>query len=199
MCTGNLTELTDADSTGVTAVLMGIVSELRITNVLVVQVSPHCRRAVPETDAARRLMFAAREEGSLPSGIGNALLCLRDRKPLPTASAEIAEMAEMVSDDNFRVEIAQDGIHVYNRQGHHIAADAFDLFPNLGVEADGSHAFYLGHELTKAQIAWELGKRYVQDQPLDWGVAVDRKAEDLARFKAAGTTLQAKRKDRGKR
>jgi dihydropteroate synthase-like protein len=199
MGTGNLTELTDADSTGVTAVLMGIVSELRITNVLVVQVSPHCRRAVPETDAARRLMFAAREEGSLPSGIGNALLCLRDRKPLPTASAEIAEMAEMVSDDNFRVEIAQDGIHVYNRQGHHIAADAFDLFPNLGVEADGSHAFYLGHELTKAQIAWELGKRYVQDQPLDWGVAVDRKAEDLARFKAAGTTLQAKRKDRGKR
>jgi len=199
MGTGNLTELTDADSTGVTAVLMGIVSELHITNVLVVQVSPHCRRAVPETDAARRLMFAAREEGSLPSGIGNALLCLRDRKPLPTASAEIAEMAALVGDDNFRVEIAEDGIHVYNRQGHHVAAGAFELFPGLGVEADGSHAFYLGHELTKAQIAWQLGKRYVQDQPLDWGVAVDRAPEDLEHFKAAGTTLQAKRKNRGKR
>ena len=31
MGTGNLTELTDADTTGINAVLMGIVSELRIT------------------------------------------------------------------------------------------------------------------------------------------------------------------------
>jgi len=199
MGTGNLTELTDADSTGVTAVLMGIVSELRITNVLVVQVSPHCRRAVPETDAARRLMFAAREEGSLPAGVSAALLCLRDRKPLPRTDSEIAEMAAQVADDNFRIEIAADGLHVYNRQGHHIAADAFDLFPRLAVERDGSHAFYLGHELAKAEIAWQLGKRYVQDQPLDWRVAVDREPEDRSRFKEAGTTLQAKRKKRSKR
>ena len=39
--TGNLTELTDADTTGITAVLLGIASELHIRNVLVVQVSPH--------------------------------------------------------------------------------------------------------------------------------------------------------------
>ena len=76
MGTGNLTELTDADSTGVTAALMGIVSELRIGNVLVVQVSPHCRRAVQEHDAARRLMFAAREDGTMPNNYGSELLCL---------------------------------------------------------------------------------------------------------------------------
>ncbi|MBV9635876.1 MAG: dihydropteroate synthase, partial [Methylobacteriaceae bacterium] len=40
MGTGNLTELTDADSGGVTASLIGICSELHIRNVLVVQVSP---------------------------------------------------------------------------------------------------------------------------------------------------------------
>ena len=74
MGAGNLTELTDADSSGVTAALMGIFSELRITNVLVGRVSPHCRRAIEETDAARRIMFAAREERSLPSGIDPALL-----------------------------------------------------------------------------------------------------------------------------
>ena len=39
--TGNLTELTDADTTGITAMLLGIASELHIRNVLVVQVSPH--------------------------------------------------------------------------------------------------------------------------------------------------------------
>src|SRR6516165_3790472 len=42
--TGNLTELTDADTTGITAVLLGIASELHIRNVLVVQVT-HTRGA----------------------------------------------------------------------------------------------------------------------------------------------------------
>jgi len=196
MGTGNLTELTDADTTGITAMLMGIVSELHITNVLVVRVSPHCRRAIEETDAARRIMFAAREEGSLPSGIAPALLCLRDRKPLPRTSAEIAETAAMITDDNFRIEIAADGLHIYSRKGHHVSNDPFALFPRLEVERDGSHAFYLGHELAKAEIAFRLGKRYVQDQPLDWGCAVDRPEEDLTTFGAAGTTLKAKRKTR---
>ena len=49
--------------------------------------------------------------------------------------------------------------------------DAFALFDKLGVETDGAHAFYLGAELMKAEIAFRLGKRYVQDEPLDWGCA----------------------------
>ena len=58
MGTGNLTELTDADSIGTTAMLIGIASELHIKNVLVVQVSPHTRRTYEEHDMARRMMFA---------------------------------------------------------------------------------------------------------------------------------------------
>src|SRR5262249_14307402 len=197
--TGNLTELTDADTTGITAILMGIVSELHIRNVLVVRVTPHCRRAIEETDAARRIMFAAREESSLPSGIGTALLCLRDRKPLLHTPEEIGGMAAAIGDDNFRIELAKDGVHIYNRHGHDAAIDPFELFPKLGVERDGSHAFYLGYELAKAEIAWRLGKRYVQDQPLNWGCAVDKPDEELARFKTAGTTLATKRKARSKR
>ena len=196
MGTGNLTELTDADSTGVTAMLMGIVSELAIANVLVVQVSPHCRRAVAETDWARRIMFAAREAGSLPSAIAPVLLTVHDRRPFPDTPAEIGELAGMISDDNFRIAIAEDGIHIYNRKGHRIAKDPFELFPQLGVESDGSHAFYLGAETAKAEIAWKLGKRYVQDQPLRWGVAVEEPGEDLERLKAPGTTLPRRRRKR---
>jgi dihydropteroate synthase-like protein len=191
MGTGNLTELTDADTSGVNAVLMGIVSELRIRNVLVVQVSPHCRRALQETDAARRMMYAAREEQSLPSGIDASLLCLHDRRPFVNTPAEIAELAAELRDDSFRIEVSDDGVHVYNRRGHHVAADPYELFPALHVEQDGSHAFYLGVELAKAQIAWKLGKRYVQDQPLDWGCAVDPTEEDLTRLKEAGATLKS--------
>ena len=199
MGTGNLTELTDADTTGITAVLMGIVSELRIANVLVVQVSPHCRRAVAETDAARRLMFAAREAASLPVRFSPALLALRDRKPFASTPAEIAALAAEIADENYRVDVGADGIHLYNRRGHHVAGDPFALFEHLDVAGDASHAFYLGVETARAQIAWQLGKRYVQDRPLDWGSAVDRQADDLTRLQAPGATLQARRRARGRR
>jgi dihydropteroate synthase-like protein len=190
MGTGNLTELTDADSGGVTAALMGICSELSIRNVLVVQVSPHTRRTIQEHDAARRLMFAARTEGSLPKDLSDALLALHARKPFPNTREEILELAAQVRDVNFRIEIAEDGIHVYNRDGHHVFEDALSAFPKLGVERAAPHAFYLGSELMKAEIAWRLGKRYVQDEPLDWGCAVDREPEDLTRLREVGHTLR---------
>jgi dihydropteroate synthase-like protein len=195
MGTGNLTELTDADSGGVTAALLGICSELRIGNVLVVQVSPHTRRTIQEHDAARRMMYAARADGSLPQGYTNALLQLHDRRPFPNSEAEIAELAAQVKDRNYRIETAADGLHVYNRDGHHVAQDAFALFPHLKVEGDAAHAFYLGAELAKAEIAWRLGKRYAQDEPIDWGCAVDRDPEDLTRLREAGHTLRGAGED----
>lgn len=190
MGTGNLTELTDADSGGVTATLLGICSELYIRNILVVQVSPHTRRTIQEHDAARRIMFAAREDDSLPKDYGAALLQLHDRAPFPNTVQEIVELASQVKDANFRIETAEDGIHVYNRDGHYVAQDAFSLFPKLGISRDAPHAFYLGAELMKAEIAWRLGKRYAQDEPLAWGAAVDRLAEDLTRLRIAGHTLR---------
>ena len=192
MGTGNLTELTDADSGGLTALLLGLCSELFIRNVLIVQVSPHTRRTIEEHDEARRLMFVAREDGSLPKGYATRLLQLHDRRPFPVAPSEIAEIAARISDRNFRIETAEDGIHVYNMSGHHVARDAFALFEKLGVETDGAHAFYLGAELMKAETAWRLGKRYAQDEPLDWGVAADSASEDRTRLKAAGHTLRRK-------
>ena len=190
MGTGNLTELTDADSGGVTAPLLGICSELRIRNLLVVQVSPHTRRTIQEHDAARRMMYAAREDQSLPKGYGGALLQLHDKKPFPNSPAEIAQLAAQVKDLNFRIETAEDGIHVYNRAGHYVAQDAFSLFPKLGIGQDAAHAFYLGAELMKAEMAWRLGKRYAQDEPIDWGAGADRSEEDVTRLKAAGHTLR---------
>jgi len=191
MGTGNLTELTDADSGGMTAALLGICSELTIRNVLVVQVSPHTRRTLQEHDAARRIMFAARDDHSLPQGYGGALLQLHDRKPFPNSPEEIAELAAQVKDGNFRIETAEDGVHIYTRGMHHVTQDVFSLFPALGITNDGPHAFYLGAELSKAEIAWRLGKRYIQDEPLDWGSAVDRIVEDMARLRERGHTLRA--------
>ena len=196
MGTGNLTELTDADTSGITAVLLGIASELHIKNVLVVQVSPHTRRTVEEHDLARRIMYASRADGDLPKDYADGLLTVHARRPFPQTPDEIAEGARELRDKNFRIEIAEDGIHIYNRDGHHVAQDALSLFPKLGVdvEKDGAHAFYLGTELAKAEIAFRLAKRYAQDEPLDWGVAADAPADDRTRLKEAGHTLIAKKK-----
>jgi dihydropteroate synthase-like protein len=192
MGTGNLTELTDVDSGGVTGVLLGLCSELGIRNVLTVQVSPHTRRTIEEHDAARRLMFASAADGSLPKCYGAGLLQLHDKAPYASTPQEIAEIAGEVRDANFRIATAEDGIHVFNRDGHHVSRDAFSLFAKLGVEADGAHAFYLGAELAKAEIAFALGKRYTQDEVLDWGRGADQPEEERDRLRKAGHTLRPK-------
>ena len=196
MGTGNLTELTDADTTGITAVLLGIASELHIKNVLVVQVSPHTRRTVEEHDLARRIMFASRTEQELPKDYADGLLALHSRRPFPQTPEEIGEAAREVRDKNFRIEIAEDGIHIYNSDGHHVAQEAFALYSKLGLDTDAPHAFYLGAELARAEIAWRLAKRYAQDEPLDWGVAADAPVDDKTRLKEAGHTLIAKKKSK---
>ncbi|MGO8916341.1 MAG: DUF6513 domain-containing protein [Stellaceae bacterium] len=192
---GNVTELVDADTTGMNALLFGIIAELGITDVLAVQVSPHCRRAIREADRARRLMHAAQQLRRLPIGIDASLMALRDRKPYAVTAAEIAETAAQIRDANFRIELAADGIHLYNRAQHRVAPRAFELFSGLGVEADGAHAFYLGVELARAEIAWQLGKRYVQDEALDWHSAVD--AAPRAAPCVPGPTLRRRPRRRG--
>jgi dihydropteroate synthase-like protein len=192
MGTGNLTELTDADSAGVTALLLGICSELAIRNVLVVQVSPHTRRTVAEHDLARRIMHAAREAGDLPRGYANGLLQVHDRRPFAASTADIAEQADSVGDDNWRIAVAPDGIHAFNRRRHEVGTEALALFPALDVAEDGAHAFYLGTELAKAELAWRLGKRYAQDTPLDFGCAIAPAPRARDKPAEAGATLKAK-------
>ncbi|MEP9353222.1 DUF6513 domain-containing protein [Xanthobacter sp. KR7-65] len=195
---GNVTELTDADTTGMNALLMGIISELKLNAVLAVQVSPHARTAVREFDRARREFLAAREAGSVPQGFGAGLMALRDRRPFSTTPQDVERLAASVKDRNFRIEVTEQGIHAYNRDGHHVASEPFALFPHLKVEDDGAHAFYLGVETARAEIAYHLGKRYAQDEPLKWGVAGETggSAEEAHRltFKEAGSTLSSKKK-----
>ncbi|HMK14642.1 MAG TPA: DUF6513 domain-containing protein [Burkholderiales bacterium] len=194
MGVGNLTELTDADTTGINALLMGIISELNITNILTTEVSPHAQRAVREADVARRIMYAAREASSLPRDFSSELLTTHARKPFPDTAEEIAELARAIKDPSYRIQVSEQGIHIYNRDGLRVATDPYELFPLLSLENDAAHAFYLGVELARAQIAWQLAKRYNQDEELDWGCAVERKPEDLTQHHAPGPTLQNRRK-----
>ncbi len=169
---GNLTELSDCDSVGLVTTMMGVVSELAVDAVLCLQASHHCRRVIGEVDQARRMMYAAHQNQSLPKNISDALICLHDKKNPYHKVEDIKETAAMIRDPNYRVMISDRGVHIFNRDGHHIGDDPFALFPHLGLDGNPSHAFYLGVETARAQIAFQLGKRYVQDEELDWKTAV---------------------------
>ncbi len=184
---GNLTELTDADTTGINAMLFGIISELDINAVLATSVSPHAANAIAEADIARRMMFAAKQDSRLPRDYSNGLLGLHDRRPFTYSEEEIQEIASQIKDPSFRIQVSEAGMHIYNRDGLFGHTDPFALYPHLKVDDDASHAFYLGVELARAQIAWQLKKRYVQDQELDWGVAseVQNKTAKIAHREAS--------------
>ena len=186
---GNLTELTEADTSGINALLLGIAAELNAAAILTTQVSAHARRAVREADHARRIMAAAVTHRVLPKGLSDALMTVHAKHPFPDSDEEIAAVASQVRDPNFRIQVSASGLHVYNRDGLRRDVDPFALWPTLKLEHDASHAFYMGVELARAQIAWQLGKRYVQDQPLGWGAAIEREAEQLDAWCAPGTTL----------
>ena len=213
MGTGNLTELTEADTSGVNALLCGVISELDINHVLATEVSPHACSVVRELDLARRIMYAAKQDEGLPKGIHGGLLTGHSRRPFPYDMSEVRELAEQISDPSYRVEVTAEGIHVFNRDGMVTGQGPYQLFPELALlQEDAPHAFYMGVELAKAETALKLGKRYVQDEELDWGVAVapqapeqaghetksahDLKPREGSGHKPAGATLQAGKRKR---
>jgi dihydropteroate synthase-like protein len=194
MGVGNLTELTDADTTGINALLFGIISELGINNVLATEVSPHARRAIKEADVSRRMMHAAKRESSLPRDLTSDLLVSHERRPFPDSAEDIATLALNIKDPNYRIKVAEQGIYMFNRDGLMHASDPFDFYPQLDLKDDTGHAFYLGAELAKAQVAWQLGKRYNQDEELLWGCATTVEEQDITQQKKQGTTMTTGRK-----
>jgi len=195
MGVGNVTELTDADTTGINAVLFGIISELNINAVLATSVSPHAVNAIAEADIARRVMFRAKQDDRLPRGYSTGLNGLHDRKPFSYNAAEIAEFAAQIRDPSFRIQVSADGVHVYNRDGLLQAIDPFAFYPDLGVENDASHAFYLGVELARAQIAHQLGKRYVQDEELNFGIGKTQNKDDRKSHREASLKEKKSKKE----
>ncbi len=191
---GNVSELTEADTNGINAILIGICSELKASAVLTTQVSGHARRAINEIDVARKVMYAARENMALPKGFGDDLLTIHAKRPYLDTYEEIKEISENVKDPNFRIQISEDGLHVFNRDGLLTEKDPFAFYPDLKLNDDASHAFYMGVELARAEIAWKLGKRYAQDRGLDWGVSADKLSEDMLTHCQPGNTLKVKKR-----
>ena len=168
MGVGNLTELTDVDSTGVNAVMAGIITELDIDYVLTTEVISWARGSVRELDLARRLMFYARRSGVPPKSVDDRLVVLKDPPFDVYTEDELREMQHKIKDANLRIFADRGAVYVFNREVFLKGTDAGELFAQLGV-TDPGHAFYLGRELERAALAVRLGKKYTQESPLRWG------------------------------
>jgi dihydropteroate synthase len=165
---GNITELTSADSTGVNAILVAICEEVGVRAVLTTEVIPWARGSVREIDIARRLMYHAVRHRTLPKGVDERLLTVKDPRILEYGEAELRELHAAVTDPNFRIFTDHDTITVFNHEIFVRGTDIQEIFSRLGV-GEASHAFYLGRELMKAKLAITLGKTYRQEGALAWG------------------------------
>jgi dihydropteroate synthase-like protein len=168
---GNLTELTAADSTGVNAMMIAVCQELGIRAVLTTEVIPWARGSVREIDVARRLMHYAITRHTIPKGVDDRLVTVKDPVVLTYTQDELRALQAEITDPNFRIFADREGITVLNHDRFIRSTDAInigEIFAQLDVH-EATHAFYLGKELARASLAVTLGKTYRQESPLSWG------------------------------
>jgi dihydropteroate synthase-like protein len=165
---GNLTELTSADTTGVNAILIAICQELGIRAVLTTEVIPWARGAVREIDVARQLMHYAVAHRTIPKGIDDRLVTIKDPAVLTYTEGELRALQAGITDPNYRIFADRDAITVLNNERFIRGTDIQAIFAQLDVH-EPTHAFYLGKELARASLAVTLGKTYRQEGALSWG------------------------------
>ena len=167
MGSGNVTELLEADSAGVNALIAVCAQELGIEYVLTTEVARWAIGTVRELRAARDIMSEASRRGALPKRISRAL---RELKGPPPRYGEdrLREMRSAVTDANWRIFVTEDAICAFNRDRFLRSRDIAEIYAGMGA-MNPSHAFYAGRELQKAAIALRLGRDYVQDDEMSWG------------------------------
>jgi dihydropteroate synthase-like protein len=200
MGVGNLTELSDVDSAGVNALLLGFCQELQIRSVLTTQVINWARTSVQECDVARRLMHHAVTHRILPKHLDSRLIMLRDATVEATPVEELQRLANTLRDNNYRVFAVEGEVHLVSTNLHLHDADPFVVMEQLRSAGpagampsnlDPGHAFYLGYEMAKAATALTLGKTYRQDEALDWGLATRPEARHYLRRRPRSSAEEA--------
>ena len=128
---------------------------------------------------ARKIMHFSKKNQRLPFRVSDELMSMSVRNPKRKSQKEITEIKSMIKDKNYRILLSNKRINVFNNEITATGKDPYEFFEKIQVNGDTSHAFYLGVELARAQIALQLGKNYDQDNELEWGIAVEKKKQNL--------------------
>ncbi|MEM0332569.1 MAG: dihydropteroate synthase-like protein [Archaeoglobaceae archaeon] len=175
---GNVTELSDADSVGINALLAFIAEELNCNLLFTTEASPKTFGCVKELKIASYLSKAAKIRNAPPKDVGISLLALKEKfrypEPSPKQSVEAKEYKEFVRDPlgDFIIYVADGRIFCEHEKltvSGKKAKEILDTVISKGLLSRLDHAAYLGRELMKAEIALRLKKNYIQDQELNFG------------------------------
>jgi dihydropteroate synthase-like protein len=194
----NVTELFDADSVGVNALLARLSSEVNASMLLATEKSSKAQGTVREEVIAAKMMFLAKKRGSVPKDLGIDLLVLKDKRKHEEAYNEKLESGVQVtvarSDEKSEPSIVDpQGVFriIVDRNAEAIVALHFATpetdtpsiivkgktaeliytkIVELGLVTRLEHAAYLGGELAKAEVALKTGKEYIQDSTLFKGL-----------------------------
>jgi dihydropteroate synthase-like protein len=180
MGVGNVTELTDADSIGINAILAGIAMECGVSLLFTTEASDKTRGSIKELKAASYMMFLAKNRNTTPKDLGIDLLVYKEKrrsakspqiktkKVKATGGQKKRDFAgdfTIAVDGKIMAVHTKDDIPDVSVEGGN-ARDIGDTILRLGLVSDLGHALYLGRELEKAETALKTGRSYVQDEPL---------------------------------
>lgn len=173
---GNVTELLDADSPGVNALLAGMAYEVGAAIIFTSEHSDKTRGSVAEMRRATDMM-ALMADRPYPKDLGIDLFILKEkrrRREPPLAYESITEAQPMPDGITYdplgcvRIGIEGDSIVAVHR-GRAVRGKCWeDLFYTLlenGSLSRLDHAAYLGKELFKAELAIRLKRSFEQDGP----------------------------------
>ncbi|MBW9222208.1 dihydropteroate synthase-like protein [Methanothermococcus sp. SCGC AD-155-C09] len=181
---GNVSELFDADSNGVNALLAAIGSEVEGNILFTPEASSKCKFSIRELKIASKMMFLAKKRKSLPKDVGYNLINYKDKKfdeittynnyrDVLTISAK--ENSKVILDRNsFKIELDRENklivVICFDRRKNpkciikgRKAKEIYETLIRENLIGKMDHAAYMGMELQKAEIALRIGKKYLQD------------------------------------
>jgi dihydropteroate synthase-like protein len=187
----NFTELIDADSVGVNALLACLSSEVGAAILLATEKSIKTKGTVRELAVASKMMFLAKKRDSVPKDLGLDLLILKDKRLREEPySSEVEADAKVVISERLKPEVL-DEKGLFKIAVDHVNGDIVALYlvdeqqirPSVVIKGKTAehifskieemdlvsrldHAAYLGRELETAEVALRTGKEYIQDSQL---------------------------------
>ncbi len=170
---GNVTELTDADSIGINALMAFIAEEIGVDLLFTTEASDKTRGSVLELRIASYMAKAAKIRRSPPKDLGINLLVVKEKRRIRRKDPEVyvraRESKSFVRDPkgDFRIWLSENWIVCEHERATIVgkrAKEILDTVIAMGLVSRLDHAGYLGRELMKAEIAFRSGKNYVQDE-----------------------------------
>lgn len=181
---GNVSELLDADSNGVHAILSGIAMELNINILFTPESSLKTKGSIKELKTASDMMFLAKIKENIPKNLGINLINYKDQYAKEDMIIDTSDIPEIkaVADGKFIPDIkgsfkiiVEDNLIKAVLYKDYVkscvitgttARAIYEEILRRDLISRMEHSAYLGMELEKAEIALKLDKKYIQDFPI---------------------------------